>query len=107
MGARTSAWVSRSCVSSDCSTEIENVAVIAPGLTPQSEENIGPDRAVVTTPVTESADLQLAKSISSEIVAGSTGRYLLQVTNLGPSTGRGVTITDTLPAPLRFARPSG
>lgn len=84
--------------------EIENVAVVTPGLTPQPEENVGPDRAVVKTPVTESADLKLVKSISGEIVAGSTGRYLLQVSNLGPSTARGVTITDTLPTPLAFAR---
>lgn len=84
--------------------DIENVATVAPGLTPQPGDATGPDEARVTSTVTESADLRIVKDISEEIVAGATGRYLLQVFNAGPSTARGVTIIDTLPDVLTFER---
>lgn len=81
---------------------IENVATVTPGLTPQPPDATENDTARAESTVNQSADLALSKSVSAEIVAGATGRYLLQVTNNGPSTARGVTIVDTLPDVLTF-----
>jgi uncharacterized repeat protein (TIGR01451 family) len=54
--------------------------------------------------VAESADLRLLKDVRTEIVAGATGTYLIQVFNDGPSTARDVVVTDTLPDVLAFER---
>ncbi|MFC6451795.1 DUF11 domain-containing protein [Cellulomonas gelida] len=51
-----------------------------------------------------SADLALVKSVVTAPVAGATGVYRLQVTNLGPSDARDVVVTDTLPTGLTFGR---
>lgn len=85
---------------------IVNRATVAPGLTaqPDTEAAAANDQDSASSQVIESADLRLLKDISSNVVAGSTGRYLLQVFNDGPSTARNVTITDTLPDVLTFVR---
>lgn len=84
--------------------DITNTAVVAPGITPQPEDADANDEDTATSAVDESADLTLLKAVETQIVAGATGRYLLQVDNDGPSTARGVTITDTLPGVLSFVR---
>ena len=93
-------------VAPDTRGAIVNRASAAPGLTaePDTEEAAANDHASVNSLVLESADLRLLKDVLSDVVAGSTGRYLLQVFNDGPSTARNVTITDTLPDVLTFER---
>ncbi|MGV9194684.1 isopeptide-forming domain-containing fimbrial protein [Microbacterium sp. MC2] len=81
---------------------IDNVVTVEPGLTPQPADHEFNDRDEVTSVLGESADLRLLKGISAEIVAGDTGRYVLQVFNDGPSTARGITVTDALPDTLTF-----
>lgn len=52
----------------------------------------------VTSTVTTSADISLAKSASpSTLVPGTTVTYTLTATNQGPSTAAGVVVTDTVP----------
>lgn len=79
---------------------IVNDAAVAPGLTdqPDTEEALENDTTQVTTPITTLVDLVLGKAVSADLVAGATGRYVLTVTNLGPSDARDVTLVDTLPA---------
>jgi uncharacterized repeat protein (TIGR01451 family)/fimbrial isopeptide formation D2 family protein len=91
-------------VGTDVQGTITNVATVAPGLTPQPADHEGNDTDAVSSVVGESADLRLLKDVLSPIVAGSTGTYLLQVYNDGPSTAREVTVVDTLPEVLTFER---
>ncbi|WP_331714960.1 hypothetical protein, partial [Auraticoccus cholistanensis] len=52
-----------------------------------------------TSPVTAAADLGVTKTADpATATAGSPLTYTVVTTNAGPSTARGVTITDTLPA---------
>lgn len=83
--------------------DIVNTAEVFAGLTPQPSGG-QPDEAMATATVTESADLAIVKTIGADIVAGATGVYRLQVTNLGPSDARAVRVVDLLPAGLSFAR---
>jgi uncharacterized repeat protein (TIGR01451 family) len=57
--------------------------------------------AAVATVVTE-ATLSLAKAAQGPLSVGSTTGYTFTVANSGPSDARDVTVTDTLPASLRF-----
>jgi uncharacterized repeat protein (TIGR01451 family) len=49
-----------------------------------------------------SADLSLAKSGPASVVAGTNLTYTLSVDNAGPSTAKGVVVTDELPAGVSF-----
>ncbi|QXT62510.1 DUF11 domain-containing protein [Tessaracoccus palaemonis] len=88
----------------DTRGDVTNTAAVAPGLTAQPADSADNDEATATSTVLESADLRLVKDISGEVVAGATGRYLIQVFNGGPSTARDVTVTDRLPEILTFER---
>jgi uncharacterized repeat protein (TIGR01451 family) len=73
------------------------------------DPNPGNESTTITTPVTTSADLRLAKTASpTSPVAGETVTWTITVTNDGPSRARGVSVTDTLPvgATLVSATPS-
>ncbi|KZE89312.1 DUF11 domain-containing protein [Microbacterium sp. TNHR37B] len=86
---------------------IANTARVTPGRTAQPADAEGNDEDTASSIVGESADLRLRKDVASAVVAGSTGTYLLQVTNAGPSAARDVTVVDTLPAVLTFQRVVG
>ncbi len=67
------------------------------------------DRAEVTSPVEERADLSLTKSTGAKtVVDGEDVTYTLTVVNRGPSDARSVVVTDPVPDPLTFvsAKPS-
>jgi uncharacterized repeat protein (TIGR01451 family) len=60
------------------------------------------------TTVVSTADLGLTKSHIGSFTAGSTGSYLLTVTNAGPSPANApTTVVDTLPAGLTYVAASG
>ena len=73
-----------------------------------SDRTYDPDLAnnssTVTATVVDQADLRILKSRTDPlIVAGRTVTYLLDITNLGPSTSREtITVTDTLPGGTTF-----
>ena len=80
--------------------DIQNTAVVsADTLDPDLTNN---ESSVVGT-IVQKADLAITKSISSEIVAGGQGIYLIEVENLGPSDAVGIEISDQLPEGLTFA----
>ncbi|MBN2147374.1 MAG: DUF11 domain-containing protein, partial [Anaerolineales bacterium] len=80
-------------------TLVNEAQVSADQADPDETNNI----ASVTTPVTTSADLSIAKTvIKDEICLGSYGFYELVATNGGPSDAQNVVVSDTLPADLIF-----
>ncbi|GEA84634.1 DUF7933 domain-containing protein [Cellulomonas gelida] len=101
-------------VRSSATGDLVNVATVQPGRTPQAAPGGGgggaggtgsePDTDDATVTPGASADLALVKSVVTAPVAGATGVYRLQVTNLGPSDARDVVVTDTLPTGLTFGR---
>ncbi|SDT31847.1 conserved repeat domain-containing protein [Friedmanniella luteola] len=60
----------------------------------------------VSTTVTRSADLSIVKTVD-DVVAGEDAVFTLTVRNAGPSTARGVVVTDVLPAGLGIGEVSG
>ena len=60
--------------------------------------------ATVTSPLSPEVDLAVVKSTPSgaTVVAGNALVYHIDVTNNGPSTATGVTLSDTLPGGLTF-----
>jgi uncharacterized repeat protein (TIGR01451 family) len=59
--------------------------------------------ATDTTTATPQIDLQITKSDTPDpVIAGNQLTYTIQVTNAGPSTATGVTVTDVLPSTVTF-----
>ncbi|MET0554094.1 MAG: DUF11 domain-containing protein [Vicinamibacteria bacterium] len=85
---------------------LANTASITPPsgvLDPDPLDNAATD----TDTLTPRADLSLAKSDSPDPVApGGALTYTIAVTNLGPSTSPGMTVTDTLPGQVTFVSAS-
>ncbi|HEX8002999.1 MAG TPA: Ig-like domain-containing protein [Mycobacteriales bacterium] len=64
--------------------------------------------ATASTTVTSSADLGLTKTHIGSFTAGTTGSYLLTVTNTGPSPANPpTTVVDTLPTGLTYVAATG
>src|SRR5207253_890363 len=74
-----------------------NTATVSPpaGVTdPAGGNNSSTD----TEPLTPQADLSISKTdLKSSVVPGTSATYLILVTNHGPSTVTGATVTDVLP----------
>ena len=61
-----------------------------------------------TVNVTGNADLGIVKTVSSsKVKKGDTVTWTITVKNYGPSTAHDVTVTDKLPAGLRFVSSNG
>ena len=72
----------------------------------QADPNLANNTSTVVTTVNSQSDLTILKTASPNPVgAGSNLTYMLTVTNNGPSTATGVTITD--PLPVGDERPTG
>ncbi|MSU57437.1 MAG: tandem-95 repeat protein [Pedosphaera sp.] len=61
----------------------------------------------VTTGVTPSADVVVAKTAPANVNLGENIPYTVSVTNLGPSTASSLSVTDMLPASVTFVSASG
>jgi uncharacterized repeat protein (TIGR01451 family) len=72
-----------------------------------ADPNPANNSSSVTTGVTGSADLSIAKTGPATVVAGSNVSYSVVVTNVGPSDAAGLTVTDTLPAGVTFGSAAG
>ncbi len=68
----------------------------------EADPNTQNDTATETTVVLPGADLSVTKTATSTIDAGREVTYTISVTNSGPSSASGVTLTDTLPAGATF-----
>jgi uncharacterized repeat protein (TIGR01451 family) len=71
------------------------------------DNNNANDLATTTTLVSASADLRITKTDSPDpAIAGGILSYVLSVANLGPSSARDVTVSDTLPGQVSFVSAS-
>jgi len=69
----------------------------------ETDPNPGNNSSSVTVQILATADLALQKSaLPNPVAVGSNLTYTLNVTNNGPSTATGVTLTDPLPAATTF-----
>jgi len=73
----------------------------------QADPDTSNNSSTATTTVSPAADLSLSKKVTTK-KPGASGQlgYSLTVTNGGPSTASGVTVTDTLPATESFVSAS-
>ena len=81
---------------------LSNTATVAPpgGVT---DPTLGNDSSTDTDTLTPQADLSIAKSDgNSGAVPGTNTTYTITVTNNGPSTVTGATVSDVLPAGVTF-----
>src|SRR5437667_96839 len=77
-------------------TTLTNTATI--DSSPVSDPNTANNSASDTDTVTKSADLSILKTAPTSATSGTDITYTLTVTNNGPSTSSGGTVTDVLPA---------
>ncbi len=84
---------------------ITNRVDVASGTT--SDPNLGNNNSSTQTVIAGSANLAIAKVALDAAVAGQPLRYRITVTNAGPSSANGVTVTDTLPSGTTFDPASG
>ena len=86
--------------------EVTNTASVSTS-TPQGPNPL-PDEATSTVEIVASADLEIVKALSGDLIAGENATYTLDVTNLGPSTARAdIVVTDTLPPGSTFVSAEG
>jgi uncharacterized repeat protein (TIGR01451 family)/fimbrial isopeptide formation D2 family protein len=102
---RTSAAAVTVAVDATVDPDVVNSATVtSPTLDPDPENNTsGTD-----DPSTPTIDLVIDKHHTGDLLVGSTGTYLVDVANNGPSVSEGtVTVTDTLPTGLTPTAASG
>ena len=86
---------------------LSNTATVTPpaGVTDSTPDN---DSATDTDNLTPEADLSISKTdFKSSVVPGTSTTYFIGVTNNGPSTVTGATVTDVLPARTTFVSATG
>ena len=88
--------------SQTCNSTITNIVTAAASSTdPNNANNISQAMTTVTCP-SQGADLSITKTGPSSVTPGNTLTYGITVTNAGPGTATGVTVSDTTPTGLTF-----
>ncbi|PIQ76580.1 hypothetical protein COU78_02635 [Candidatus Peregrinibacteria bacterium CG10_big_fil_rev_8_21_14_0_10_49_24] len=86
-----------------CGGTIANVASVASAVTdPVSSNNTSQTVSTTIDCSSENADVRITKTGPSTVLKGGTLSYTLNVTNGGPATAQGVTISDPVPSGLTF-----
>ncbi len=93
-----------SCVPSS----VTNVATVTASTTdPVMTNNQSQVVTQLTCPLPTTADLAIVKTGPASVIRGNTISYSIVVSNSGPATSTGVTVTDVLPAGLQNIQISG
>ncbi|WP_350351377.1 hypothetical protein ABS642_19030 [Microbacterium sp. A8/3-1] len=82
---------------------VNTASVASPAEDPNTDNNSDS----VDIEVVQSADVSVQKTVSADPVPGGAFTYTIDVRNDGPSTARGVTLTDVLPAGFVFGATDG
>ena len=85
-------------------TTLTNTAAVA---STTADPDLTDNTSSVTTGVTASADLGIAKTGPATVAADGAISYTLTVANAGPSDATGVLVADTLPAGVTFVSAAG
>jgi large repetitive protein len=106
MAAGTSATTTITvAVAATASGSITNTVTVSGN---QTDPNLSNNTSTVTTQVTRSADLALAKAAApNPVKPGQKLTYTLTATNNGPSSATGVSVVDTLPDGVYYYSASG
>ena len=68
----------------------------------ETDPNLTNNSVTLSTVVTQIADVAVSTTVPGPATVGSSVTYTVTISNLGPSTATGVTLTDTLPAGSGF-----
>jgi uncharacterized repeat protein (TIGR01451 family) len=80
---------------------------VARAHSPTPDPDLADRRATASTTITASADLSLTKTAEANVGLGDTIRYVLTISNSGPSSATDVSLIDSLPAGVSFMSATG
>jgi uncharacterized repeat protein (TIGR01451 family) len=99
-GDAISVHISSPTTTATCGAAVENTATIAVGNEPTTE---GTEHSASDSTTVQCPNLTVVKTGNGPISAGEAAIFTITVTNGGPGTAYGVTVTDHLPAGIDWA----
>ncbi len=96
--AQTATYTITATLAANATGSISNTATVA-AATPANDPVTTNNTSTDTAPVTSSVNLSITKNDArTTVVAGTANSYTIVVSNSGPSTATGATVTDTAPS---------